>query len=433
MTEDSQQISVSELLKRNGQQVESRGGRRRRGVKGGISVAELTGEIPVVRDSSESRALDSEPEPESASEPERKPEPKPAATPMRATPRSVTADERTAAFKAPFDDDDDDEPIASRPAARRPAAGRNGASATATSRDHQGAWVSRSVTQERPKPAAAPVAPAAAEPASVTKTPEPAPTVAAPRVQAAPAGKPVPAGKPGPAANQAATAKPAPEAKPQAEAKAVPNGTPTPAGTGMLVKTPKKPETASENKAAEQSGTKQSGARQSGTQQEPGLLSGSTLAGDLMRQSRDADAAKAGEDTELIAAATDEAPEAETEQAATPRRSRKEAKVEAARAAKAAKDVDGTEQESSAAREWAVLAGQGVIAVIAGALLFKGFEKLWDVFPWVALILALLVIVGLVAMVRILRRTDDITSFVIAVVVGMIVTLGPLAFMLASG
>ncbi len=73
------------------------------------------------------------------------------------------------------------------------------------------------------------------------------------------------------------------------------------------------------------------------------------------------------------------------------------------------------------------------MAVIAGALLFKGFEKLWDVFPWVALILALLVIVGLVAMVRILRRTDDITSFVIAVVVGMIVTLGPLAFMLASG
>jgi F0F1-type ATP synthase assembly protein I len=267
----------------------------------------------------------------------------------------------------------------------------------------------------------------------VTKTPEPAPTVAAPRVQAAPAGKPVPAGKPGPAANQAATAKPAPEAKPQAEAKAVPNGTPAPAGTGMLVKTPKKPETAPENKAAEQSGTKQSGARQSGTQQEPGLLSGSTLAGDLMRQSRDADAAKAGEDTELIAAATDEAPEAETEQADTPRRSRKEAKAEAARAAKAAKDVDGAEQESSAAREWAVLAGQGVIAVIAGALLFKGFEKLWDVFPWVALILALLVIVGLVAMVRILRRTDDITSFVIAVVVGMIVTLGPLAFMLASG
>ena len=60
-------------------------------------------------------------------------------------------------------------------------------------------------------------------------------------------------------------------------------------------------------------------------------------------------------------------------------------------------------------------------------------EKLWDMLPWVALVLALIVIVGLVAVVRVLRKTDDITSFVIAVVVGMIVTLGPLAFLLTSG
>ena len=62
MTEDSQQISVAELLKRNGQSVESRGGRRRRGVAGGISVAELTGEIPIVRQSGSRAAA----EPESA-------------------------------------------------------------------------------------------------------------------------------------------------------------------------------------------------------------------------------------------------------------------------------------------------------------------------------------------------------------------------------
>ncbi|MGB6071306.1 MAG: hypothetical protein WBG53_12225, partial [Rhodococcus sp. (in: high G+C Gram-positive bacteria)] len=49
--EDTGQISVAELLARNGQKTNlSAGGRRRRGVKGGISVAELTGEIPVVRD-----------------------------------------------------------------------------------------------------------------------------------------------------------------------------------------------------------------------------------------------------------------------------------------------------------------------------------------------------------------------------------------------
>ena len=155
MTEDSQQISVSELLKRNGQQVESRGGRRRRGVKGGISVAELTGEIPVVRDPSDSRALDPEPEPEPAA-----PEPPRASAPSAP---SARADERTAAFKAPVDDDDDDEPIASRPAGR----GR-GVVSGGTSRDHQGTWVSRSVQKERPAPEAAASAPA--------------PTVAAPVV-----------------------------------------------------------------------------------------------------------------------------------------------------------------------------------------------------------------------------------------------------------
>ncbi len=48
--EDTGQVSVAELLARNGQQVQSRGGRRRRGSEGGISVAELTGELPVISD-----------------------------------------------------------------------------------------------------------------------------------------------------------------------------------------------------------------------------------------------------------------------------------------------------------------------------------------------------------------------------------------------
>ena len=86
-----------------------------------------------------------------------------------------------------------------------------------------------------------------------------------------------------------------------------------------------------------------------------------------------------------------------------------------------------------AVKQWLALLGQGVIAVVVGALLFKGFERLWDMLPWVALILAVLVIVGLVAMVRILRRTDDMFSMVIAIVVGVFVTLGPLAFQLSTG
>ena len=65
--------------------------------------------------------------------------------------------------------------------------------------------------------------------------------------------------------------------------------------------------------------------------------------------------------------------------------------------------------------------------------MFKGFEKLWDMMPWVAFGLALLVIVGLVALVRILRRTDDIASQLIALAVGVFVAFGPLLFLMPNG
>jgi hypothetical protein len=84
-------------------------------------------------------------------------------------------------------------------------------------------------------------------------------------------------------------------------------------------------------------------------------------------------------------------------------------------------------------RQWMILGAQSAGAAVAGMLLFKGFETMWETLPWVALALAMVVILGLVALVRILRRTDDIFSTVIAVVVGVFVTLGPLAFLLSTG
>ncbi|MBF6203388.1 MULTISPECIES: hypothetical protein [Nocardia] len=83
-------------------------------------------------------------------------------------------------------------------------------------------------------------------------------------------------------------------------------------------------------------------------------------------------------------------------------------------------------------RQWMILGGQSTGAAVAGMLLFKGFERMWEMLPWVALALAMIVILGLVALVRILRKTDDILSTVIAVVVGIFVTLGPLAFLLST-
>ncbi|WP_410870929.1 hypothetical protein [Nocardia sp. A7] len=83
-------------------------------------------------------------------------------------------------------------------------------------------------------------------------------------------------------------------------------------------------------------------------------------------------------------------------------------------------------------RQWMILGAQSLGAAVAGMLLFKGFETLWESMALVALALATVVILGLVALVRILRRTDDIFSTVIAVVVGVFVTLGPLAFLLST-
>ncbi|PWV73620.1 hypothetical protein DFR69_107247 [Nocardia neocaledoniensis] len=101
-------------------------------------------------------------------------------------------------------------------------------------------------------------------------------------------------------------------------------------------------------------------------------------------------------------------------------------------AGRAGSRVAARSAEEENRRQWLILGGQSLGAAVAGMLLFKGFETMWETLPWVALALAMVVILGLVALVRILRRTDDIYSTVIAVVVGVFVTLGPLAFLLST-
>ncbi len=76
--------------------------------------------------------------------------------------------------------------------------------------------------------------------------------------------------------------------------------------------------------------------------------------------------------------------------------------------------------------------GQSVIAVVFGAGLFVAFDQLWKWNNIIALVLSVLVILGLVVGVRLVRKTEDIGSTLIAVAVGALVTLGPLA-LLQSG
>jgi F0F1-type ATP synthase assembly protein I len=86
----------------------------------------------------------------------------------------------------------------------------------------------------------------------------------------------------------------------------------------------------------------------------------------------------------------------------------------------------------SSALRGAWIVGQCIIAVAFGAGLFIAFDQLWKWNNIVALVLSVLVILGLVVGVRVVRKTEDIGSTLIAVAVGALVTLGPLA-LLQSG
>jgi len=87
------------------------------------------------------------------------------------------------------------------------------------------------------------------------------------------------------------------------------------------------------------------------------------------------------------------------------------------------------EARLTALRHGLVAVAQSVLAVVFGAGLFLGFDQLWRWNNIVALVLSVLVILGLVVAVRAVRKTEDIASTLIAVAVGALVTLGPLALL----
>ena len=96
-------------------------------------------------------------------------------------------------------------------------------------------------------------------------------------------------------------------------------------------------------------------------------------------------------------------------------------------------DLDIDDQPTmSAFVHGALVVGQCIVAVLFGAGLFIAFDQLWKWNHIIALVLSVLVILGLVVGVRVVRKTEDIGSTLIAVAVGALVTLGPLA-LLQSG
>lgn len=81
---------------------------------------------------------------------------------------------------------------------------------------------------------------------------------------------------------------------------------------------------------------------------------------------------------------------------------------------------------------WLLLIGQLVVGAIVGAALWIGFRYLWLNFPVVALAAAVIATAGLVLLVRAIRRSDDLQTTMLAVLVGLVVTISPAVLLLAS-
>ncbi|MFJ8960631.1 hypothetical protein ACIRG5_14715 [Lentzea sp. NPDC102401] len=95
-------------------------------------------------------------------------------------------------------------------------------------------------------------------------------------------------------------------------------------------------------------------------------------------------------------------------------------------------EEDAEAEPRSPGKEWLIMIGQLAVGVLGGAALWLAFNYLWRSVPAAALVVALAVTVGLVLLVRKIRRADDLQTTVLAVLVGLIVTVSPAAMLLVK-
>ncbi|WP_344780497.1 hypothetical protein [Gordonia caeni] len=100
--------------------------------------------------------------------------------------------------------------------------------------------------------------------------------------------------------------------------------------------------------------------------------------------------------------------------------------------AETAESATDTDEDSAADRSpiwsWLGLIGEVILGVAVGAGLFWGFTVLWKQYVYFALILAVLVIFAIVTFAYVLRKRDLPTTL-LALAVGLIVTIGPLVLL----
>lgn len=97
-------------------------------------------------------------------------------------------------------------------------------------------------------------------------------------------------------------------------------------------------------------------------------------------------------------------------------------------------DLEDLEEEpkGSSVKEWLVTLGQLGVGLIGGGGLWLAFQWLWQSLPAVAMVVALVVTVGLVLVVRLVRKAEDLQTTVLAILVGVVVTMSPAALLLVE-
>ncbi|MPY98596.1 MAG: hypothetical protein GEU97_11485 [Actinophytocola sp.] len=93
-------------------------------------------------------------------------------------------------------------------------------------------------------------------------------------------------------------------------------------------------------------------------------------------------------------------------------------------------DADADEPPAATGKEWLAVAAQLTLGVVGGAGVWLLFNWLWMQIPALALAAALAVVVGLVWIVRKIRKAEDMQTTVLAVLVGVVVTVSPAALLL---
>ncbi|GED99007.1 DUF308 domain-containing protein [Gordonia crocea] len=82
--------------------------------------------------------------------------------------------------------------------------------------------------------------------------------------------------------------------------------------------------------------------------------------------------------------------------------------------------------------QWLIIIGQVIVGLVVGAAGFWGFVELWRWNPVFALILSAVVIFGIVTLVHLVRRRHDLPTTLLALGVGLLITIGPLILLATS-